>query len=126
MSDHYIINDAVLDELIIASRPYLKNIFQFLDILDFRHPSSDISAVVIIVECLFDRVEDACITSGVITDTRHVLPVRPVGRHIIIYQHGFVPFSSVAPINAKMLCKEAGDILSGSVRGVAGMVEFTL
>jgi hypothetical protein len=84
VSHHDIVSDTILGKLVLIGRPDLKNVFQFLNVLDFGYPSSNISTVVIVVEGLLDGVEDTGVSAGVVSNTCHVLPVCPVRRHVVV------------------------------------------
>ena len=72
----------------------------------------------IIVERLLHGVEHPCF-ARIIAYSGIVLPVAPIATDIVVDEQALVPLSADAPIDAEVFGKEAGDILSQSIGGVA-------
>lgn len=126
LRDHDVVDDAVLEQFLLIRGPDLKNVFQLLNVLDLWHPGSHVGAAAVVVKGLLDGVEDASVATRVVAHTSHVLPVGPVGRHIVVDEHTLVPLCSIAPVDAEVLGEEASNILPGSVGSVPCVVELSL
>ena len=72
------------------------------------------------------RIEDARFPAWIVPDTTDVLPVAPVGVHVVVDEHHLVVLRAVAPVDVKVLGEEAGDVLARAVGVVARVVEFAL
>jgi len=53
--------------------------------------------VFVVVECLFDGVEDAALP-WVVADTGDVLPIAPVTSGVVVHEEAFIPLGSDSPI----------------------------
>lgn len=113
-------------QVLLGSCPGLENILEVLKVGNLWNPRPDVGALLIVVKCLLHRVEDSSCAARVVPHTGYVLPVGPVGGHIIVHEQHLVPLCAIPPVDLHVLCEEASDVLPSPVGCVAGVQKLSL